>query len=51
MIQAPLQEVTEANRPGDTLGAIHQSINSHMQAMWVIVEDEPDVFIKLSNSL
>lgn len=45
MIQAPLQEVTEANRPGDTLGAIHQSINSHMQAMWVIVEDEPDVLV------
>ena len=45
MIQAPLQEVTEANRPSDTLGAIHQSINSHMQAMWVIVEDEPDVLV------
>lgn len=45
MIQAPLQEVTEVNRPGDTLGAIHQSINSHMQAMWVIVEDEPDVLV------
>lgn len=45
MIQAPLQEVTEANRPGDTLGAIHQSINSHMQAMWVIVEDDSDVNI------
>lgn len=45
MIQAPLQEVTEANRPGDTLGAIHQSINSHMQAMWVIVESDYDVKI------
>lgn len=45
MIQAPLQEVTEENRPRDTLGAIHQSINSHMQAMWVIVEDEPDVLV------
>lgn len=43
MIQAPLQEVTEANRPGDTLGAIRLNINSTMPAMWVIVEDDSDV--------
>lgn len=43
MIRAPLQNVTEACRPGDTLGAIHLNISSTMPAMWVIVEDDSDV--------
>ena len=45
MIQAPLQEVTEANRPGDTLGTIRLNINSPMPAMWVVVESDYDVKI------
>ncbi len=45
MIQAPLQEVTEENRPRDTLGAIRLNINSPMPAMWVVVESDYDVKI------
>ena len=45
MIQAPLQELTEANRPGDTLGTIRLNINSPMPAMWVVVESDYDVRI------
>lgn len=45
MNQAPLQKVTEASRPGDTLGAIRLNINSSMPAMWVIVESDYDVKI------
>lgn len=43
MIRAPLQNVTESSRPGDTLGTIRLNINSSMPATWVIVESDYDV--------
>lgn len=45
MNRTSLREVTEASRPGDTLGAIRLNINSSMPAMWVIVESDYDVKI------
>lgn len=45
MNRTSLREVTEASRPGDTLGAIRLNINSTMPATWIVVESDYDVKI------